>query len=846
MDSLLAGITCDTSLVQRILDDGGTLDVNCNEKVVFAERVAMRITAMCEELRMQREKEEEVVISVKDLQNLKRGIDVVTVWWLLPLLLPGVGLPMAKRVSRTLLPFVRSAEVVEKDANGRPDLGLLKVLDWMRSLYEIPFAKAVMQEHHTADVFAGYLQVCFAPNYWRGQREEQKNVLFTFLAFVGSLDVRIVLENMTVLVGPTSPAWLSSQASSLLSQTLLRPGGVAALLTMLMDLPEARSAAGTFEKAATLITRPPRTFKEGDAATYHRKICGHLVGCFRSRDDAVRRCVATCVEQLLHHGGGDTVQKFLLDKVAAPFLAKGDWTEDRVDNAVADLTLLIMPCGGGGGPVANAFWSWFRGCSHRILSLACCVQRSASRLRTPVMQLLESCIRLPEVSVARAMVHTLLFAVDLPQPSSWRLGPTGGAVEHQEEEEEAQGNLWELKCRLVCEALSRAPPASGLYGDVFAEALSCVCVPGVAEHRLSMMIQLCTEMIDCNTERILHDAVQVFMVLRAVLQAPAIDDELCGVVVGLLDAILGSGATFQKHQEVLLLDLVPALQDACASMSLPQLKAQCMEVCTRILDPNAAWRRPAASSAVSGTNPDDEAFVNALRDLNDPLLPVRAHALITLRKLVLQKDRLTLENFGRVVEALRAQLCHEDSYIFLGAVQAFSALGDVRPNAIIPVLIHDFHAPSVSEDVRLKVGEACVMIAQRCGQMLPVFAPLLMDCFLRGVRDQSAVIRASSLGSIGQMCQVLRWALHPYIREILHAVQSVLQTEREVLVRRAAVLVLALIIRGMGTEIFELIRDAVASIIQPLRHLEQDPDELVRIHAQEAIWEIEEALKIEQ
>jgi hypothetical protein len=232
-----------------------------------------------------------------------------------------------------------------------------------------------------------------------------------------------------------------------------------------------------------------------------------------------------------------------------------------------------------------------------------------------------------------------------------------------------------------------------------------------------------------------------------------------------------------------------------------------------------------AAAAADADLDSSRAFATALQNLSDPLLPVRAHGLVMLRKLVLSKDSATLANMARVMDALRAQLRHEDSYVFLGAVQALSALGDVCCQQTVPVLCADFNDASLTDDVRLKIGECCVLIAQRSGQMLPVIAPQFFSCFLRGVRDASASIRASSFSNIGFMCEILR---------------CVLQTERDVLVRRAAVVVFALIIRGLGDDVAALVRDELRDMVSVLIALEAgDVDELVRIHARDALSELE-------
>ena len=52
----------------------------------------------------------------------------------------------------------------------------------------------------------------------------------------------------------------------------------------------------------------------------------------------------------------------------------------------------------------------------------------------------------------------------------------------------------------------------------------------------------------------------------------------------------------------------------------------------------------------------NDKFEEALRDLNDPLLPVRAHALVSLKNLIYAKDPSTLENSHMIVERLKVSI----------------------------------------------------------------------------------------------------------------------------------------------------------------------------------------------
>ena len=96
------------------------------------------------------------------------------------------------------------------------------------------------------------------------------------------------------------------------------------------------------------------------------------------------------------------------------------------------------------------------------------------------------------------------------------------------------------------------------------------------------------------------------------------------------------------------------------------------EMRNQIQSRDASWRlqeeKPSSSSASLSTSEcsslrgreqerktSAERLREILRDLTDALLPVRAHAIVELRRMVKEKDELAFKNYNRVAEVfLRA------------------------------------------------------------------------------------------------------------------------------------------------------------------------------------------------
>ena len=453
----------------------------------------------------------------------------------------------------------------------------------------------------------------------------------------------------------------------------------------------------------------------------------------------------------------------------------------------------------------------------------------------PVGNLLDSMIRIPARDVQRRqLLNGMILDASIPETNDFvfHLGPSGGAVKLAQ----AAERDWERECAIVSQWALKSSP-DGLMGDVFAQAMETIASAQGVSTRYLIMLQLASELL--LQPKLLQDAIQILGLVKSLLSVQSVDEQVAALLLAVLAEMLPK-LRLEKHQEPLVTDLLPLLENLGAQQK--DLFPQCVALVDQIRAlPKVAISTTATSSANGSPTNAEDAFNQALDSLTDPLLPVRAHALLTLRKLVLQKDAHTLTNFSCVVEIFQKQMSSFDSAVYIGAIHGLAALGDVAPNETIPVLIEDFHNASLMIEARLKVGEATVAIAQRSGEMLPVYAPSLMDCFLRGVVDSVADIRASSLANIGSMCDILNWALHPYIREIIYAVNRILETEKDFVVRRSAAMVLEVLVNGLGPKLYSMAQGQTSELFARLEIIAKDlsEDEIVRKHAALALEDFE-------
>ena len=83
-------------------------------------------------------------------------------------------------------------------------------------------------------------------------------------------------------------------------------------------------------------------------------------------------------------------------------------------------------------------------------------------------------------------------------------------------------------------------------------------------------------------------------------------------------------------------------------------------------------------------------FDEAFSQLCDPFLPVRGHAMIKLASLICQRNSKAMESTDTLLKIFLEQLTHDDSYIYLAAIQGLVSLADIRADMVIPRLAHEF------------------------------------------------------------------------------------------------------------------------------------------------------------
>jgi Required for nuclear transport of RNA pol II C-terminus 1 len=204
--------------------------------------------------------------------------------------------------------------------------------------------------------------------------------------------------------------------------------------------------------------------------------------------------------------------------------------------------------------------------------------------------------------------------------------------------------------------------------------------------------------------------------------------------------LLGGSAQFWPANEDMSARTLPVLNDIfslleplakhpSSAIGAPAREAR-MVMTARLASTSALGAKGSAKDHDSA----QEIYQKALKLLQDPILPVRAHGLLLLRQLVSPASRgsnkLTLDDYALVPAILSIFLQSiedDDSYLFLNAVQGLAAMADTFGKDVFRSLVEEYAGNVDSAnltqrdvDIRIRVGEALGIVIRRCGDALSI------------------------------------------------------------------------------------------------------------------------------
>jgi hypothetical protein len=775
------------------------------------------------------------------------------------------------------------------------------------------FYQNVIYQNYLMDVLATLIQICYAPlkqskyevvNQMQinefaspatllirkpakelGLDEQQRKVSLSHITFlIKTVSESQLVSNLMQLISTDmhAPTWFKQRCGNFLSRVMLRKRGVfAVMITMLENVNE--SKLRTYERVVNLILTKPSQCKTQEE--YLEIICPQLITLLHLKSSHstqeyyshVQRGTMLCIGEIITKYRTEA-EKHLLRPILDPLYQLIENKVETVNESVfatciEDIHKLVS-----NNAPTSALYNALTPVIPTLFQLFCYVSRTKLYLKHACEEIITSYFRLSDDGLT---VLKQLLTYD-KRKQEWCLvfypGETGSVGVKRVPNEE-RDYLWEAQCMINLLKLMKNDTVAG---DLFMHLMTQFTVVKVQNREeneklqeqlgvgneyevqqdtmlLLQVIKLVTEEMGPSIMKNTQQAITFakFLLLCNEEEPPEEDEEheTIGMALGLISAILAGAVPILPKDEPLLEDLQPILQKIIDTHPSPQIQE--MATSANLSISSKQYRFGQTTPTESPQDQIRARLQTILNDLKDPLLPIRAHGIMSLRKLVLDhsQDALIKDQIYKILDIFRSNLKDDDTYVYLGAVQGLCALADVYPSDIIPLLTKSFHEQSkLSVEDKLKTGESLVTIARRCGEMLPHYAHFFVNCFLHVAQQESndELVRASALSNLSTIMGLLKYAIHPYLIDILETSSILLErktSSRQI--KSACLHVFSNMVRSMGKDLVGLFggnesqdNKLLSQLVTLLRKVEfYDQDEMIKLDARNVLEDIDTAMK---
>ena len=228
----------------------------------------------------------------------------------------------------------------------------------------------------------------------------------------------------------------------------------------------------------------------------------------------------------------------------------------------------------------------------------------------------------------------------------------------------------------------------------------------------------------------------------------------------------------------------------------------------------------------------------ALSELASPMPPIRAKGLSGLRSLLLARESALMGALKELIPLIEEAMQDQDSFVFLAAINTLVGLADVAPSEALPLLAARLSDEAVETPLRLMLTEVLEKAARQCGDVLPHYAPLFVNAFMGGTGSQLPALRCSAVSALGTLCAKLRYALRPYLVDIVPTACHMLAMDEEASVRQAAAYLLAELVVGLEDSFWDILPDWLQLLYNTLKRAAYETsntDDVTRQHAERGL-----------
>ncbi|CEP17650.1 hypothetical protein [Parasitella parasitica] len=907
-------------------------------------------------------------LGVRDFRLIHTLLQVIISWGFYPCFLPGVGVPLSKRVKSGYTNHELLSKDEKDQRNQQPQTVstetvhtllylVTPLVDVIAHSEKVPSSKSyttvasILMSRHLPDLYAALLELAYAPtsafkqqpaiageeqlssatprtpgnmmqqtkNQVGLKREERDKCARMFMWLFDRSDLPRAMESLMALLGGSPlhpvPNWLRTICGRFLSRILLKPNGVAIVLEFTIGHVDQLQLA-QLESIARLILSVPQQM--ASIESYYAIIIPQLLQLLEKEPLSSPTCQAvTFIVGRVIGKHADLAKIYVVDRIVGPLLDGWHTTEydtvgnndsvdmDRVSLSEDGLKSLLQTLHRvmiGGEPSPDVIQTFLSSSIAPLYHLYEFTVHSKSGMRETVLDLLSTYFRITTTSDAiRQLKHILLDKVDLggARVAYFAPGPTGGVVLRLRRSQKLlAGNELPIDAGILVGFLQSSDNAD-LCGDFFVFLLneySSLQARKQDPKVILLTLHLIMGMLDALGPTILRKPTQIISFANNIIQdhverlskdkeneskpttnkfpdiAHIVDQQ---ELQDIQDAAHDEQFTAEDDFEslVLAINLIRAvlheneqLSDQATqllSVSVEPLKQlekypfqlvqeSVNEVLLAITSYLSA-QKMSGMKQTSGTSLEQsrEKYRDAMKSLQDDLLPIRAHGMGILKDMALAKDPLVSSGDGldQLLDIFVRLVQDEDSYIYLNAVKGLSAMTDAYGNQIIKKLGDIYSDSEQKLDNRLRIGEALLQTIQRCGDALGKYANTLIKPLetVLATRDQDSNLRVSALSLLSMACQTCPVALSSQMSELIDWVLNILEIEKTAQVRRAATVLILSLFRGLASQtLYEYPAESLSRTYRTLRYIEEtDPDELTRYQARVALSDLDAIMRNE-
>ncbi|EZA53553.1 Transmembrane and coiled-coil domain-containing protein [Ooceraea biroi] len=756
--------------------------------------------------------------SVKQYQSIKIAIELIVSIGVIPCLLPGVGVgmarlcPRASKISEEEHPGYR--EKYERlcsstlllldcfaDLTLRPAV-LSQIGSLMAALLQLshaPLAKPLSDTQRCSDVTVQNKQEfrMTMEEYDRLQNR-QKEFHNKLTLLLDECPQYVCFRELMVILGMQStPRWLRREAQNYLIKILTQSNGVLSLIAAVCQ--DGLDLGADWEKLDT-VSKLIAVSHGKNADEYYKAVCRQILDLLSSNKIKHSSTIANCCIKALYDYNPDTCQKYIVEVICAPLIMKETHAtksekviEQCINNLIncfltEDAKFKHLPCKVISCVAVPLFCLY-----DKTRESACILKRNLQRLLLKILE---------EESMREKLYSAFLghdASTGLGDYVTSQFGPTGGVEitgpNRSLEYEELSGTVFDL-----------VSTTKGLSPSLFCYMLKYLSNANKLSYEVEQRQVLETEddkmrrvAMQLTAYKLVSQLASTSTVQDAQIKNP---EPLLSFIKSLFDEYTKNHQGTQESEcEILYISLMlikiilterkatvridlfkdfsAFLEDRRRNSNMPiQLKSLIDEVVACIIthDPSEKHRVRSEKIYYQDMSIDPTAsskFDEAIKDLADPLLPVRAHGIITLAKLIENKDPCTVARKAIVLRLFQENLKHEDSFIYLTSINGLCALATAYPKEIIETLMPEYvdmpnriTGAEITVETRIKLGEILVKTTRALGEMSVVHKNALINGFLCSARDADPLIRASSLSCLGELCKVLGFRLGNILVEV--------------------------------------------------------------------------------